>query len=112
MREFFKGWRRKVGCAALVMAMTLLVAWMRSQFVSDRRCLLEYDSLSRHLIAESKSGWLSIFEMKVIQHVDGSRDIENSSGVSINYLTVIAPLTLLSAYLILWKPRTNVTPNA
>jgi len=31
MREFFHGWRRKVGCVALVMA----VAWMRSQQMRD-----------------------------------------------------------------------------
>lgn len=30
MREFFKGWRRKVGCAALVMSLLLTGGWIRS----------------------------------------------------------------------------------
>ena len=38
MREFFKGWRRKVGLAALVMACVVMGAWMRSQFTSDVFC--------------------------------------------------------------------------
>lgn len=29
MGEFFKGWRRKVGCAALMMACVYLAAWAR-----------------------------------------------------------------------------------
>ena len=35
MREFFKGWRRKTGCVALVLACSLLAVAMRTQFVVD-----------------------------------------------------------------------------
>lgn len=30
MREFFRGWRRKVGCVTLVMACVLTTGWVRS----------------------------------------------------------------------------------
>lgn len=35
MREFFKSWRRKAGVVSLVMACTLLVAWMRTAVTVD-----------------------------------------------------------------------------
>ncbi|MEI8019188.1 MAG: hypothetical protein WCH39_13375 [Schlesneria sp.] len=35
MREFFKGWRRKFGVVALVMALGFVAGWMRSQLLID-----------------------------------------------------------------------------
>ena len=35
MCEFFDGWRRKAGVAALVVAMTVFGLWMRSCIVDD-----------------------------------------------------------------------------
>jgi hypothetical protein len=35
MREFFHGWRRKLGCVTLVMALVLMVGWMRTRVVQD-----------------------------------------------------------------------------
>ena len=35
MRKFFHGWRRKVGCAMLVMALSFTAAWVRSSLVFD-----------------------------------------------------------------------------
>lgn len=35
MREFFKGWRRKIGIFLLVIAVVLLVAWVRSYGLRD-----------------------------------------------------------------------------
>lgn len=40
MREFFRGWRRKVGCVTLVMALALTGAWIRSSLVQDEIYLL------------------------------------------------------------------------
>ena len=34
MREFFKGWRRKVGCGLLLVAFGFTVSWM-DEFVRD-----------------------------------------------------------------------------
>lgn len=35
MREFFKGWKRKLGCATLIMACVFAVGWMRSYTTTD-----------------------------------------------------------------------------
>ena len=35
MRQFFRGWRRKVGCVTLVTACLLLAAWVRNHFYAD-----------------------------------------------------------------------------
>jgi len=35
MREFFRGWRRKIGVATLLMALVLMGGWVRSLYVVD-----------------------------------------------------------------------------
>ena len=35
MREFFKGWKRKLGCVTLVTACLLMGMWIRSQRIHD-----------------------------------------------------------------------------
>lgn len=35
MREFFKGWQRKIGCLFLVMALAVTGMWMRSRVYGD-----------------------------------------------------------------------------
>ena len=35
MPEFFRGWRRKVGCVTLVMALAAWTLWLRSLIVMD-----------------------------------------------------------------------------
>ena len=35
MREFFRGWRRKVGVVTLVVALTLMAMWLRSYLFND-----------------------------------------------------------------------------
>ena len=35
MREFFRGWRRKVGVLTLVMALGFMAGWVRSSFSRD-----------------------------------------------------------------------------
>ena len=35
MREFFRGWKRKVGVVTLMMACVAMVGWIRSRFVMD-----------------------------------------------------------------------------
>jgi len=38
MREFFHGWRRKIGVVTLVMACVLMVGWVRSPETCDLLC--------------------------------------------------------------------------
>ena len=77
MREFFHGWRRKLGCVLLVMAAVLTRKW------------------GRHPICiETPTGW-EMSESWVFQHWQ-----------------IAIALTLLSAYLILWKPRKPLPSSA
>lgn len=39
MSSFFKGWRRKAGCALLVIACTFAGIWLRSEAVFDVLCI-------------------------------------------------------------------------
>ena len=90
MREFFQGWRRKAGLATLAIALALTVGWVNS--------------------------YSHGFNVKV-ESVDGIVTIDTLSipeGVAINgqylcwyvpYWFIVLPLTLLSAWLLLIKPR-------
>ena len=35
MGDFFRGWRRKAGCMTLVMALALMIGWVRSHTIQD-----------------------------------------------------------------------------
>ena len=35
MGEFFRGWRRKIGCVTLVIACVLMVGWVRCQTIAE-----------------------------------------------------------------------------
>lgn len=35
MRDFFRGWRRKLGCVTLLLACVFTAAWLRHAFVTD-----------------------------------------------------------------------------
>jgi hypothetical protein len=124
MHTFFHGWRRKVGIVSLVMACGLTSAWMRSQFFRDVFCW----SIGHEAeVIISDDGILSWWRLS-LQHPlpqrwnpgfvnrgrDGSyyfraRDwyveLGESDSLSVPYWHSVIPLTLLSAYLILWKPR-------
>ena len=102
MGECFHGWRRKMGCVTLVVACFLFGIWMRSQFITDSHLFLG------SYFAQSQSGQFSILQMRIVPDTplplyDATIDI--SQIWSVNYLALVAPLTLLAAYLILWKPR-------
>jgi hypothetical protein len=144
MREFFRGWRRKAGCVALVMACALMGLWMRSTvtfdsvffyFGSVRWGISSVDSRiwflkSTPLSGESMATWFSqryqaLFDpMKnanVVWRNDWGgfhigryhRQLLNQTATGefvadscmIPYWCFVLPLTLLSAYLILWKPK-------
>ena len=150
MREFFRGWRRRVGCVTLVMACAMMGLWMRSALKFDsvlfycgsvRWGLSSVDSRiwflkSTPLLGESRVMWSSqrhqgpfdpMAGAKVIWRNDRAgfhigryhRKLLNQTGTGefvadscmIPHWSLVLPLTLLSAYLILWKPR-NQQPTA
>lgn len=123
MREFFHGWRRKVGVVALVLACTAASMWMRSCVMADDLFFTVGDR--RHHLRSAYGqffwgGWPAENEQSIYRRSDRISDIEdfdwgwrlsmfretppNSSihwALPYSYVTV--PLTLLSACLILWK---------
>lgn len=130
MREFFKGWRRKVGCVALLMAVAVFGIWMRSRIVlddilftfGDRQisiasfggCCLWW-SWSRRDGDVSRNSWTAIplnqlDEDELLRtHEEIREELQQRQPMelAIFYLLLVLPLTLLSAYLILWNPRPN-----
>jgi len=151
MREFFKGWRRKVGCVTLVMALAACGVWMRGHFVADTVSIASGSLTERQIcfcnrgivlvyLAETESGnglmyprfdWASErypdrhYPGEIPSPIDAIADdgvwgfgyygqrngYESFQIVIIPFLSVTAPLTLLSAYLLLW-PGKRVTKQA
>jgi hypothetical protein len=129
MREFFKGWRRKAGCVTLVMALALGGLWVRS--FSDYDFFL-FPVLGRQNLCSTSAGrvtWWSIpiTDPTEVEWRHGSAMAGTHGAIGFYLMTstdgmdsdqraqlrlwtaphsfLVVPLTLLSAYLILWKPR-------
>ncbi len=151
MREFFRGWRRKVGCVTLAMACLLGVFWGRSHLIADKievpgwhsgsecKSYAGYISLTWRSPSEQfeKIRWtsevLSEWSEVDIWTYNDARFEWNWSGIKFGSVAtgvwsehrgedslsgeirthfravydwvLVLPLTLLSAGLILWKPR-------
>lgn len=131
MYVFFLGWRRKAGCATLVLACLLMAWWMRSLFTADiATCIVP--SLGRtfsvhsvrgttewHILAGNSSRGLHWwFSGPVINYTQlaGAEHIQlrvHRAGEPIHVLVIphwllILPLALLAGYLVLWRPRMPV----
>lgn len=150
MREFFHGWRRKVGCVTLLMAGFVCGAWCRSLIVTD---IFNVDGFGDHYYVQSGHGVVAWIRQRyrcaddvfacghgTIEHTDSRykyskwgepwQPVEHwrccwqygigyaaigcheqvGGGVRTiwcraPYWECAIPLTLLSAYLLLWKPR-------
>lgn len=111
MHEFFRGWRHKVGCVTLVMACVMAGLWVRSYLADDH---IWVGTPYRRLAVLSQEGnfsWESNPPSSSSFHFDyGVTSINTmfrfeSLAYATPYWAIIVPLTLVSAYLILWKPR-------
>lgn len=115
MPEFFRGWRRKVGCVALVMACLVAIAWIRSMAVADH-IYVRFDR--QHEIRSRQQTFLWVSWRAYIGNVkptswvtvDASQpQIENemldAELWELPYSALFVPLTLLSAVLLLWRQR-------
>ncbi len=119
MREFFHGWRRKAGCVTLVMALTLTGIWVRSSIIIDEVLVTWPGNRHNYLVSLPGRILLDFWDLEYapetywIQHPCSLSVIndrlnwfeENHATFDIPYWIITIPLTLLSAYLILWKPR-------
>ena len=130
MSDFFKGWRRKLGLVTLVMACVMSIGWVRSFYVEDT-ILVHWgtESIFTILSEHGSASWCS--SERVVRSAKGtpyitwtSRKAEEdisllglglgfgtSSGkYEMHYLSVVIPVTLLSAYLLLSKLRPAKKP--
>lgn len=115
MGEFFRGWRRKVGCVTLMMALVLVVGRMRSLLWEDEIPLPSIYIIPPMMIIAPTMHWI-ISSDNMLQYwklppdyYTSLRPVEPRMFFCIPYGSIAVPLTLLSAYLILWKPRKGGT---
>lgn len=144
MREFFKGWQRKLGCIFLLMALAVMGAWIRSEHIYDICFWLREKSAHTQYSTLGHFFWRSEFyeapidpstrvswKWQSLSGQDGRYLLDQYSSIGfkwgwsfgglqcskyevaggthywliIPYWMVAVPLTLLSAWLILWKAR-------
>jgi hypothetical protein len=123
MHAFFRGWKRKVGCVTLMMSCALLGAWIRSYTLADVYGITVADrhhqfcSFHGNLAWCSTNGrwgafqgWLtgdaSKLNSRTYLELDpGDMDVLQVRQWVIVYAWLALPLSLVSAYLILWEPR-------
>lgn len=112
MREFFRGWRRKAGCVALVIACTIqAIGAARGSHLLLKMdlILLESDLIPYRIVVARKNlklvkvaSRLSEFSWQLI---GGNLSITDEDiCYDIPYWSLVLPPTLLSAVLLLW-PR-------
>jgi hypothetical protein len=128
MHTFFHGWRRKAGVATLGLACVVMGMWIRSRFIADS---FAHSIAYVDYYAASKEGRFSFAYLDTGQ--DGLPDgptwvwiaapIEpkNRGAMPVTFVfdtvcvvpcwAIVIPLTLLAAYLILWKPRKREATN-
>jgi hypothetical protein len=132
MREFFRGWRRKVGCMTLVMACVVMGGWLRSLACLDEFWLEGLGQYHELILTDGSVHWIvrdgmwnldcswttyashdrqartKILEYLIRSEQYGLNPDHHTSIWHFTILPVAIPLTLLSAYLILWEPRKRV----
>jgi hypothetical protein len=95
MHTYLYGWRRKAGVATLLTACALAILWARSYVAASTIDIYAIDRLFELRSANGLIRWSELAD------VGG----QSFTLWTIHYGLLAAPLTLLSAYLILWKPR-------
>ena len=123
MREFFHGWRRKAGCVTLVIAISLTCLLIRGFSIADRVWFGLGENQHMVCSVDGRIWWFSwrngreyhfsqFASTSVADEISRQRFWMGFHGVFRNaaysilplwYL--VLPLTLLSTFLILWRPR-------
>lgn len=133
MREFFQGWKRNIGVATLMLACVFAAGWLRTFSVGEAFDMGRYvvASLDGSIVvvgpredALSFPDWnsdeprLAKDELKKLNEdvtgwrwcgvVCGRIDDSTEQGTSVwilPYTVIVLPLTLLTAFLLLSRPR-------
>lgn len=132
MREFFKGWRRKAGCITLVMACAMAGLAMRSRFSYDiasfafnsrQHQIVSMDSRLEWRASDLEpnsigfNGWTSVDAGDLVAALVSYEfwQLERSQRHAEKWTSpdwvAVVPFTLLSALLLLWKPRQRTEPD-
>lgn len=114
MWSSFQGWRRKAGAITLVMSLILMAGWIRSFAMTDVLTRWTKEQKQGTLIAiqsrDGEIGWQTFRPSQVgfgngwIAFPNVPRSPSDLKFHVIPYWAMTIPLTLLSAYLLLWKP--------
>ena len=121
MREFFSGWRRKIGVATLIGACILAGMWARSLVVSHHLFVGPANRLYQVRLFRGSMAYARIDApdwpgpapliweydeepYELIYILLGEWEFDSFTW-TIPLYAFIVPLTILSAYLIVWKPR-------
>lgn len=123
MKAFFHGWRRKVGCVALIAACAVTGMWLRSLHIFDTVSFTTEQSQHQVTSADGSVYWKAVNRNDAQQHGKGWTQVEPSkypnpekvkfiqlyflrnANAVVPYWSLILPLTLLSAYLLLVPSR-------
>jgi hypothetical protein len=122
MHVFFRGWRRKVGGVTLVMALAFAGLLVRSISSYDamffghgnqQQLMISFDGILTWYSYPADGQLLQFKPMSTSKHAPlrfwpelyTTRPPKNDWQLTIQYWWFATPLTLLSAYLILWKPQ-------
>jgi hypothetical protein len=102
MGEFFRHWRRKTGFMTLLLACMLAGWWMHSLSLAP-----DTEGIRSYFVFHSVG---IAFECDDFAHgvqLDGSHRSRSKtlSSLFVSYWQIVLPLTLIAAYLLLWKPR-------
>lgn len=136
MREFFHGWRRKLGCVVLLMACVIFMMWMRSLVIEDQIEIKPPDEWHRlvHHIESSHSviswtawstalgqnRWRSVTAGPHRETILNEEWPQYQQGLGMRriiqrevpYWVLVLPLTFLSAWLILGRQRQCAQGNS
>ena len=127
MSTFFDGWRRKAGCVLLVLACVFMAGWIRSRMIGDAIMFPVGRRQNAIVALNGTVHWWAVTNGPADWGFDSSdRPVDELTDEihelqiqlepfqfrdwCVSYWSITVPLTLLSAYLILWKPR-KPSPN-
>jgi len=126
--SYFKPWRRKLGLVALLVACVLMSGWMRSNQERDRLgfgspldtdfpCVVSHKGRIAFRFFEDVEPDFQLFYDRAddrLWHplitvepftVGSGRCLGGGHSIVFSYRSIVLPFTLLSAYLLLSKPR-------
>ena len=113
MREFFGGWKRKVGVVTLVMACVCALGWIWSIKGAPKATIptkfeIELVRSGIHVLLSQQTNSVAAM-IKYGDRTEARYEVNDMIDLTIPYWSIVIPLTLFSAYLLLSRqsPRTR-----